>query len=205
MKLTFKHLTGGLMLLVFSISTGTSKAQTLDIKQMPATAVRQQGSFFQYAVYINEDKPESDEGAMDAVKSVWLANERVGTVEKVCVTNPQAPAVWQQMNTPEANAVDVPITNIAAADKAWVVITDMTKVIVEGCPDGRNIYTYIIDTENHTAKQFPSTEGFIKAHWDKKEIVLGFYGYDDSGRYSYKRIYSLDGRFIRNTGEIERE
>ena len=48
-------------------------------------------------------------------------------------------------------------------------------------------------------------EGFIKAHWDKKEIVLGFYGYDDSGRYSYKRIYSLDGRFIRNTGEIERE
>ena len=159
MKLSFRHFTGELMLLVFTMSTGISKAQTIDIKQMPATAVRQQGSFFQYAVYINEDKPESDEGAMDAVKSVWLANERVGTVEKVCVTNPQAPAVWQQMNTPEANAVDVPITNIAAADKAWVVITDMTKVIVEGCPDGRNIYTYIIDTENHTAKQFPSTEG----------------------------------------------
>lgn len=205
MKLSIRHFLGGILMLVFCMSTGTSKAQTMDIKQMPATAVRQQGSFFQYAVYINEDKPESDEGAMDAVKSVWLANERVGTVEKVCVTNPQAPAVWQQMNTPEANAVDVPITNIAAADKAWVVITDMTKVIVEGCPDGRNIYTYIIDTENHTAKQFPSTEGFIKAHWDKKEIVLGFYGYDDSGRYSYKRIYSLTGRFIRNTGEIERE
>lgn len=205
MKLSIRHFIGGILMLLFAMSASTSKAQTIDIKHMPATAERQQGSFFQYAVYINEDKPESDEGAMDAVKSIWLANERMGTVEKVCVTNPQAPAVWQQMNTPEANAVDVPLTDIAAADKAWVVAGDVSKVIVEGCPDGRNVYTYIIDTKNHTAKQFPSTEGFIEANWDKQEVTLGFYGYDDSGRYSYKRIYSLTGRFVRNTGEIERE
>ena len=62
--------------------------------QMPETAVRQPDAHFQYAVYINEEKPASGEGEMDAVKSVWLCNERSGTVIKVCETNPTAEALW---------------------------------------------------------------------------------------------------------------
>ena len=82
MKQLFKLFKGGLMLLVFSMSTGISKAQTIDIKQMPATAVRQQGSFFQYAVYINEDKPESDEGAMDVPITNIAAADKASEIKK---------------------------------------------------------------------------------------------------------------------------
>lgn len=173
-------------------------------ESMPATAIRQPDAFFRYAVYINEERPASDEGMMDAVKSVWLANERMGTYTKVCVTNPSAPIVWEKMKAVAPNALDVPITEILAADKALIAPGDVSKVIVEGCPDGRNIFTYVIDVEKHTAKQFPSTEGVMETNWEKKELTLSFYGYDDEGRYSYKQVFSIDGSFLRPTGAKER-
>jgi len=104
-----------------------------------------------------------------------------------------------------ASAIDVPITQIAAADKAMLAPGDVSKVIVEGCPDGRNIWTYIIDPDKGTAKQLPSSEGVLSLDWENKEIIAASYGYDDEGRYSLKKAYSLDGRFLRIVGEKERE
>lgn len=173
--------------------------------QMPETAVRQPDAHFQYAVYINEEKPTSGEGEMDAVKSVWLCNERSGTVIKVCETNPTAEALWSKMADEEANAVDVPFSQIAAADKAMIAPGDVNKVIVEGCPDGRNIWTYIIDPYIATAKQLPSSEGVVALDWEKKEITAASYGYDEGGRYSVKKVYSIDGQFLRKVGDKERE
>ena len=173
--------------------------------QMPETAVRQPDAYFQYAVYINEEKPASGEGEMDAVKSVWLCNERSGTVIKVCETNPMADALWSKMTDEEANAIDVPFSQIAAADKAMIAPGDVNKVIVEGCPDGRNIWTYIIDPYIGIAKQLPSSEGVVSVDWEKKEITAASYGYDEGGRYSVKKVYSIDGQFLRRVGDKERE
>ena len=156
-------------------------------------------------VYINVDKPASGEGEMDDVKSVWLANERSGTVIKVCVTNPMAEPQWRKMSGKTADGVSVPLTQIATADKAMIAPGDVSKVIVEGCPDGRNIWTYIIDPYHGTAIQLPSTEGVVSLDWEKKEIIAASYGYDDEGRYSVNKAYSLDGKFLRRVGEKERE
>ena len=190
---------------VFAGSKDSVKVNSLDIGEMPKTAVRLQNAHFQYAVYINVDKPASGEGEMDDVKSVWLANERMGTVIKVCVTNPKAEAQWSKMSGKVADGVSVPLTQIAAADKAMIAPGDVSKVIVEGCPDGRNIWTYIIDPYQGTAIQLPSTEGVVSLDWGKKEIIAASYGYDDDGRYSVNKAYSLDGKFLRKIGEKERE
>jgi hypothetical protein len=40
---------------------------------------------------------------------------------------------------------------------------------------------------------------------EKKEIIAASYGYDDDGRYSIKKAYSLDGKFLRIVGDKERE
>ena len=173
--------------------------------KMPETAVRQPDAHFQYAVYINEEKPASGEGEMDAVKSVWLCNERSGMVIKVCETNPMADALWSKMTDEEADAIDVPFSQIAAADKAMIAPGDVNKVIVEGCPDGRNIWTYIIDPYIGIAKQLPSSEGVVSVDWGKKEITAASYGYDEGGRYSVKKVYSIDGQFLRRVGDKERE
>ena len=137
--------------------------------------------------------------------SVWLANERSGTVIKVCVTNPMAELQWERMKGRDADGVKVPLTQIAAADKAMFAPGDVSKVIVEGCPDGRNMWTYIIDPYAGTALQLPSTEGVVSLDQEKKEIIAASYGYDDDGRYSIKKAYSLDGKFLRIVGDKERE
>ena len=159
----------------------------------------------QYEVQIKEEKPASAEGEMDAVKSVWLTNKRTGKVFRVCVTNPMAEVQWGKMNGDQADAVDVPLSQIAAADKAMIVSGDDVKIIVEGCPDGRNIWTYIIDPYTGTAKQLPSSEGVISFDSDKREIIAASYGYDSDGRYTVNKAYSVEGKFLRIVGDKERE
>ena len=159
----------------------------------------------QYEVQIKEEKPASAEGEMDAVKSVWLTNKRTGKVFRVCVTNPMAEAQWGKMNGEKADAVDVPLSQIAAADKAMIAPGDDVKIIVEGCPDGRNIWTYIIDPYTGTAKQLPSSEGVISFDSDKREIIAASYGYDSDGRYTVNKAYSVEGKFLRIVGDKERE
>lgn len=186
-------------------STDYPQEKQLGISEMPKTAVRQENAHLQYAVYVNVDKPASGEGEMDAVRSVWLADERTGTVIKVCVTNPMAEVQWSKMSSKDADGVSVALTQIAAADKAMIAPGDVSKVIVEGCPDGRNIWTYIIDPYQGTAIQLPSTEGVVSLDWEKKEIIVASYGYDDDGRYTVNKAYSLDGKFLRMVGGKERE
>lgn len=186
-------------------STDYPQEKQLGISEMPKTAVRQENAHFQYAVYVNVDKPASGEGEMDAVRSVWLADERTGTVIKVCVTNPMAEVQWSKMSSKDADGVNVALTQIAAADKAMIAPGDVSKVIVEGCPDGRNIWTYIIDPYQGTAIQLPSTEGVVSLDWEKKEIIAASYGYDDDGRYTVNNAYSLAGKFLRMVGGKERE
>ena len=186
-------------------SENSVEVDLLDIDEMPKTAVRQPDGHLQYAVYINVEKPASGEGEMDEVKSVWLADERTGTVIKVCVTNPAAEAQWSRMSGKNADGIGVALTQIAAADKAMIAPGDVSKVIVEGCPDGRNIWTYIIDAYEGTAIQLPSTEGVTGLDWEKKEITAATYGYDGEGRYSVNKAYSLDGKFVRQIGGKERE
>lgn len=189
----------------FTGSNDLVEIDLLDIDEMPKTAVRQPDAYFQHAVYVNVDRPSANEGEVEAICSVWLADEKAETVIKVCVTNPMAELQWERMKGRDADAVDVPITQIAAADKAYLLPGDVSKVIVEGCPDSRNIWTYIIDPYTQTAKQLPSTEGVVSIDWENKEIIAASYGYDDDGRYSVKKAYSVDGRYLRRVGDKERE
>ena len=178
--------------------------ELLDIDQIPETAERQD-SYFQYAVYVNIEQ-EPSEYDLEGIYSVWWADERTGTAIKVLTTNPTADGNWDKMSKENHDAVEVPMHLIATASKAYLAPGDVSKIIVEGCPDARNIWTYIIDTRANTAKQLPSTEGVQELNWDNKEIIVASYGYyPEGGRYTYSEAYSLDGKFLRQTSEPEAE
>ena len=178
--------------------------ELLDIDQIPETAERQD-SYFQYAVYVNIEQ-EPSEYDLEGIYSVWWADERTGTAIKVLTTNPTADGNWDKMSKENHDAVDVPMHLIATASQAYLAPGDVSKIIVEGCPDARNIWTYIIDTRTNTAKQLPSTEGVQELNWDNKEIIVASYGYyPEGGRYTYSEAYSLDGKFLRQTSEPEAE
>ena len=79
---------------------------------------------------------------------------------------------------------------------------------VDGCPDARNIWSYILDAsdpDDIKAIQFPSTEGFLSFDTENKRIHLGAYRYrEEGGRYSVDQTYTIDGRFIEEH-EIDNE
>ena len=178
--------------------------QVVDIKTIPETAKRIASSFAT-AVYISTDSI-TDDPIYPYIRSIWIADEQVETARLICTTNPKAEAQWDKMSAIDANAVEVPIDMIAVADTAILFPGDASYIIVEGCPDGRNVWTYIIDTETNTAKQFPSTSGLAPKNWKRGEVVLNSYGYyEEGGRYSFKCAYDCHGKFLRRVGGIEPE
>ena len=87
---------------------------------------------------------------------------------------------------------------LAAADKVMFVPAHPRLLLVEGCPEARNVWTYIIDLEAKTARQFPSTEGILSFSASGDTLVLGAYRYhEEGGRYSVARTYTLEGQLVR--------
>ena len=177
---------------------------TVDIQQIPATAeIKDSNAQFDLYVIMDQKPGEND---LAGIYSVWLADKQAGTATKVLTTNPTVYAPWDQMEGKGANAVEVPMHLIGAADVAYLLAADGSKIIVEGCPDARNIWTYIVDTKTRTAKQLPSTEGVNNINFEKQEIIASLYGYyPEGGRYTYSNAYSFDGKYLRQETEPEQE
>lgn len=171
---------------------------------IPATAVCHD-THYDCAVYINQERPSANEGEVPAVNSVWWKNLATGEVIFVCQTNPNAAAHWTEMQGREAAAVEVPVTDIIAADQAKIAPGNGRQLIIEGCPDGRNLWTYVFDLDTNIVRQFPSTEGVVSIDYDKGELILSSYAYDDEGRYSYLNAYTPAGQFLRNVAEKVQE
>ena len=178
--------------------------KVIDIKQIPETAVLQDSNS-QYALYVNlEQEPSEDD--FEGTYSVWLADTQAGTAIKVLTTDPSISAPWEQMDKADSDAVEVPMNLIGAASAAHLLASDGSKIIVEGCPDARNIWSYIIDLKTKTAKQLPSTEGVQLIDYEKQEIIASLYDYyPEGGRYSYSNAYSFDGKYLRQDSEPEAE
>ena len=173
----------------------------LDLSELPKTAV-QQDRLSQYVLYVNEES-KPDEYNSEGCYSVWLADERSDKLCRVLVSNPTAAAPWEELQQ-KKSGVEVPMHLIGAASRAKFASKDGSKIVVEGCPDSRNTWTYIIDLEKQTAIQLPSTEGVQEIDRNKGEIIVASYGYypaPDFGRYTYNEAYSLKGKFLRQTSE----
>ena len=118
-----------------------------------------------------------------------------GGVDSLLTTTPFAEQRWAEMTD---GPVEVALTQIAAADKVCFVPGHPQLLLVEGCPDARNIWTYIVDLKEKTARQFPSTEGILRFSASGDTLILGAYRYhEEGGRYSVAKTYTLAGQFIK--------
>ena len=177
--------------------------ETLNISELPKTA-QLQAKKGNYELYVNVEQ-EANEDDITGVYSVWLADRGKNVVRRILITNPMAAPVWEEMNE-KKSGVEVPMDQIAAAERAMFASKDGKRIVVEGCPDARNIWTYIINLDTQTAMQLPGTEGVQDINLDKGEIILASYGYyEEGGRYTYQKAYSLDGKYLRQTSDPEPE
>ncbi len=164
-------------------------AQTL-----PKTAVKrdEQGNMELYVnldIEVSEDHPNQ--------WSLWLRDKETGKVIFLIHTNNDAKPRWEEMT--DANALEVPLEEIAAGDcdRAFLIPNAPGKVFVEGCPDGRNVWSYIYDINMQRIIQLPANEGFVDCDTEHKCIRLSHYRYyPEGGRYSVVKTFSYSGRFI---------
>ena len=143
-------------------------------------------------LYVNLDGVGSENGQY----SLWLRDKNTGYVSYLFATENTAEPRWEQMQ--DGNGIKVPLNQIAAGNcfTALFIPWDSDKIFVEGCPDERNIWSYVIDLNTKEAIQLPTNEGMIAIDPGKREIHMSNYHYDpEGGRYSVERVYTIDGRF----------
>ena len=127
-----------------------SEMEGLNISELPQTA-KLQSKQGDYELYVNvEQAPNEDD--ITGVYSVWLADRSKNIVRRIVLTNPSATPVWEEMSAKNGGVV-VPMHEIAAAERAMFASKDCKRIVVEGCPDARNIWTYIIDLDTRTVMQ----------------------------------------------------
>lgn len=160
---------------------------------LPNTAV-QKDENAEVILYTNLDIAPTDDSNSQA--SVWLKYKKSGKVRFLFNTNNDAKLRWEEMK--DGNGITVPIEDIAAGecDNCRLIPWDKDKIFVEGCPDSRNIWSYIYDIRSQRAIQLPSTEGLLDIDTASHLFNMSLYRYHpEGGRYSVKRSYTIDGKY----------
>ena len=131
------------------------------------------------------------------VVAVWTKDLQTGKVTRLLTTNPNAPTQWENMK--DDNAAQVDFNQVAAADNVDFVPFDSNKIIVEGCPDARNVWSYLIDIRQRTACQLCSSSGLIGFSHEEGYIVMESYTYDfdEGGRMPVIKVFDLNGHLVK--------
>lgn len=162
---------------------------------LPSTAVRKDEKV-DWELYVNLDVAASEDHPNQW--SVWMVNKQTGGTRCLFQTNNDAAPKWEEMK--DGNAIEVALEDISAGDcdVAKLVPGDPYKVYVEGCPDGRNVWSYLYNVRTGRIMQFPASEGLIELDWRNDRITLSAYRYyPEGGRYSVKKDFTLDGKFLK--------
>ena len=143
-------------------------------------------------LYVNVDGVGSENGQW----SVWLRKKHNRTVQYLFATNNSAEPRWEKMQ--DGNGIEVSIDEIAAGDcsNSHLIPWDPDKIFIEGCPDGRNVWSYIIDIKTKEAIQLPTNEGLIAIVPEEQTFHMSNYSYNpEGGRFSVERVYTIDGKY----------
>ena len=171
----------------------TSEDDDFIEQTLPNTAV-QKDENAEVILYTNLDIAASED--TNSQTSVWLKYKKSGKVRFLFNTNNDTKPRWEEMK--DGNGITVLIEDIAAGEcgNCRLIPWDKDKIFVEGCPDSRNIWSYIYDIRNKNAIQLPSTEGLLDIDANCHLLNMSLYRYHpEGGRYSVKRSYTIDGKY----------
>ena len=131
------------------------------------------------------------------VTALWIRNKSSGDEKKLLQTVRPDQHCWYMGDGDRW--FDVPIDSIAAISKAYIVSDNPLRLLVEGIPDCRNVFSYVIDISTHTAKYVPSNSGFLGATEEGYLIFLSYRYVSDkdiAGRYTFLQIFDENGAMV---------
>lgn len=150
-----------------------------------------------YKVWINEDKPMSDE-CEGGVYSVYFSTPESDDVYHLVTSNQEQ---CDYSEYPENKFKWIHTGNIQGASEAMIVkfYDDYYGVVLTGVPDSRNSFSYLIALDPSNVQEMcrwlPANSGFHGVDVDGN-LLLEKYAYGEEGRYHQICHYDLDGNLV---------
>lgn len=94
----------------------------------------------------------------------------------------------------------VPIDSILVTSRVWIYNNDPLQLIVEGCPDMRNEFSYFIDVPTRKAWYIPANQGYVGKTSEEGYMIFQSYRYvsdpDIAGRYTFLQLFDETGNMV---------
>ena len=147
-----------------------------------------------WSLYLSTDEPAKDEFSLPVV-SLWARNKETGDVHKVMTSNPDARITCQY----DTISHIVPVDCIRAVFMARIISLpkDPLKLLIEGCPDFRNVDSFIYEEKQSTAIHLPTSGRCLGLSDEEGLIIMQSYMYYQQGcRYNVISAFDENGQLL---------
>ena len=130
--------------------------------------------------------------------AIWIRNKTTEEETKLYQTiRPD----WHCWYMGEGNKFySVPIDSILVTSKVSIYNNDPLQLIVEGCPDMRNEFSYFIDVPSRKAWYVPANQGYVGHTSEEGYMIFQSYRYvsdpDIAGRYTFLQLFDETGNMV---------
>lgn len=148
------------------------------------------------ALYRETINPAKDEYDI-AEFTLWMEKKSSGEKTEILRTVRPDWHCWYIADGSEF--VEVPIDSILALSRAYILNENPLQIIVEGCPDARNEFSYFIDVPSRKAYWIPANSGFIGGTEEGYMIFRSYRYVSDpeiAGRYTFLQLFNEDGEMV---------
>ena len=166
------------------------------LAQLPEGAIKI-ASDISYELYVvGEDEP--------GARSLWIKYYTTKEVKCLLQTS-ETPLDFSEYAFNQEDGKVVPSSAICSISNAYIYPSANCYVVLEGCPDSRNFYTFIYDVRNGHTIHLPTNNGFIGFTNEDLDLISESYDYyPQGGRYSVVHAFDIDGKHL-STMRIKHE
>lgn len=142
-------------------------------------------------------KPANQEESDKYEMILWMKDKLTGEKTKILTAIPPDWACWYMSDGTEF--VPVPIDSIFPFSRVFIFRSEPLQIIVEGCPDSRNEFSYFVDVPSRKAWYVPANNGYMGGT-EEGYMVFRSYRYvsdpDIAGRYTFLQIFNDKGTMV---------
>lgn len=148
------------------------------------------------ALYRETINPAKDEYDISEF-TLWMEKKSSGEKTEILRTVRPDWHCWYIADGSEF--VEVPIDSILALSRAYIWNENPLQIIVDGCPDARNEFSYFIDVPSRKAYWMPANSGFIGGT-EEGYMIFRSYRYvsnpEIAGRYTFLQVFNEAGEMV---------
>lgn len=130
--------------------------------------------------------------------AIWIKNKKTDKKTKLYQTVRPDWHAWYIADG--NNFCPISIDSIYVTDMVTIYNNDPLQLIVEGCPDMRNEFSYFIDVPSRKAWYVPANFGYVGCTALEHCMIFQSYRYvsdpDVAGRYTYLQIFDNKGVMV---------